>query len=94
VKGGQLFKSSELRSGDTMEATFNIKDFAVIVSLCKAMHADIMMHLGTPGTPLLVEAPNAWAAHGMDAVTAELLLATVAEYVQVRSYSSCNSANH
>jgi hypothetical protein len=83
VKGGQLFKSSVLRSNETMEATFNIKDFVVIVSLCKAMHADVMLHMGTPGTPLLVEASNIRVGHGMDAVAAELLLATVAEYVQV-----------
>lgn len=83
VKGGQLFKSSVLRSDDTMEATFNIKDFAVIVALCKVMHADVMLHMGTPGTPLLVEASNTGVGNGMDAIEAELLLATVAEYVQV-----------
>lgn len=88
VKGGQLFKSSVLRSNDTMEATFNIKDFTVIVSLCKALHADVMLSMGTPGTPLLVEAANMGFANSMDAVEAELLLATVAEYVQVRHTTS------
>ena len=88
MKGGQLFKNSVLRSNDTMEATFNIKDFSVIVALCKAMHADVMLHMGTPGTPLLVEAANHGAGSGMDAVDAELLLATVSEFVQVRSSST------
>ena len=90
MKGGQLFKSSVLRSNDMMEATFNIKDFAVIVALCKAMHADVMLHMGSPGTPLLVEAANIGAGNGMDAVDAELLLATVAEFVQVRSNCTSN----
>jgi Rad9 len=84
VNSRQLFSHAEMRSTDTMEATFNVKDFCVIVALCKAMQADVQLHLGTAGTPLVAEAVHTSPTSSLaGCIAAELLLATVSESVQV-----------
>jgi hypothetical protein len=84
TKGNELFKRYTNSSDDTIDVTFNLKDFAVIVQFCKAVAADVMVRMGAAGTPLLAEA--VWedgAANNMsDNIQAELLLATISESVQ------------
>lgn len=85
TRGNELFTAYANTSDDTLDVTFNVRDFAVIVQFCKALGADVVLRMGAAGTPLLAEA--AWAgAAGADVaehVAAELLLATISESVQV-----------
>eukprot|EP00892_Ulva_mutabilis_P003355 jgi/Ulvmu1/1391/UM011_0119.1 len=83
TRGRQLFKHYRTSSDETLDATFNVKDFAVLVQLCKQVQADVAIHMGPAGTPLLAEA--AWAsgtAASASHLSAEVLLATIAESVQ------------
>lgn len=86
TKGKELFKRYTNSCDDTVDVTFNLKDFAVIVQFCKAVAADIMVRMGAAGTPLLAEA--VWedgAANDMsENIQAEVLLATISESVQAR----------
>ena len=61
-----------------------MKDFAVLVQLCKQVQADVAIHMGPAGTPLLAEAawPSSTAANASH-MAAEILLATIGESVQV-----------
>lgn len=84
--GSDLFKRYTNSCEDTIDSTFNLKDFAVIVQFCKSVQADVLLRLGAAGTPLLAEAvwENETANDAAEHVQAELLLATISESVQVR----------
>jgi hypothetical protein len=85
AEGTDLFKRYSNSSKETIDSTFNIKDFAVIVHLCKGVNADVVICMGEAGHPLMAEA--VWDGSASDGpsehVKAELLLATIAESVQV-----------
>ena len=86
TRGTALFTAYANSSDDTLDVTFNVRDFAVIVQFCRALGADVVLRMGAAGTPLLAEAAWAGAAGGgiAEHVAAELLLATIAESVQAR----------
>jgi tRNA U54 and U55 pseudouridine synthase Pus10 len=83
--GTELFKRYDNSCTETIDATFNVKDFAVIVQFCKSVQADVTIRMSEAGTPLMVEA--AWESSdendAAEHVQAELLLATIHESVQV-----------
>lgn len=83
--GTSLFTAYDNTSDDTLDITFNVKDLAVLVQLCKVLQADVVMHMSSSGNPLLAVAawPNAEDSALSDCVAAELLLATMTESVQV-----------
>ena len=84
--GAGLFKAYENTSDNTLDMTFNVKDFAVIAQLCKVMSADIVLHVNACGNPLVAKAawPDAEDSPLSDCVAAELLVATILESVQVQ----------
>ena len=84
--GAGLFKAYENTSDNTLDMTFNVKDFAVIAQLCKVMSADIVLHVNACGNPLVAKAvwPDAEDNALSDCVAAELLVATILESVQVQ----------
>jgi hypothetical protein len=89
TKGTALFTHYTNSSDDTIDVTFNLKDFSVIVQFCRAAGADVMIRMGSAGTPLLAEACWNYETKGAhsdtaDYLQAELLLATISESVQVR----------
>lgn len=90
TKGTALFTQYTNSSDNTIDVTFNLKDFVVIVQFCRAAGADVMIRMGSAGTPLLAEASWNTGAYEdtADHLQAELLLATISESVQVRGKQS------
>lgn len=65
----------------------------MLVQLCKQVQADVAIHMGPAGTPLLAEATwSSSTAANASHMAAEILLATIGESVQVRSRHGCQLA--
>jgi len=52
---GDLFRRFSHASAEASDVTFNLKDLRTMVALCEAAGADLLIHMGTAGSPLLVE---------------------------------------
>ena len=60
----------------TLDSTFNLKDFKIMVALCSGMEAQVALHLAGPGAPA-VAFPHLPAEQGRPlGYSAELVLAT------------------
>lgn len=61
-----------------LDATFNLKDFKIMVSLCSAMEAQVALHLAGPGAPV-ISFPRFPPEHPAGALgySAELVLASL-----------------
>merc|ERR1719172_123920 len=63
----------------TLDSTFNLKDFKIMVALCSGMEAQVALHLAGPGAPA-VAFPHLPAEQGRPlGYSAELVLATLEE---------------
>ncbi len=55
VDAREVFLSYQHSADAACDVTFNLRDFKAALALCEALHADVAIRFGQPGSPLVVE---------------------------------------